>query len=559
VAIAAIARAGRRMVSAPMVGPPEPQSGGRARTRIVVLGGGFGGVYAAQHLEKLLGKRDDVEITLISQENYFVFQPMLPEVISGTIGLTDIVSPIRRLLPRTEVHVRQALSVDLARRVVVTSPGFQPHAHEIPFDHLVLALGTVTDFRGMRGLPEHARPFKNLSDALSLRNHVIRALEEASIERHDTELTKGLLTFVIAGGGFSGVEVAAELNDFVRAVARHYRGIDGTLIRVILLHGQDRILPELSESLSKFAHRILEGRGVEIRLGARLEAATSNEALLKGGERIATRTLVSTVPSSPHPVLEATDLPKNKSGRVLVDPFLQVQGVSNIWAVGDCAAAMTPDGAAVPPTAQHATRAAVTVAHNIAVAIRGGEKRAFDFKGLGKMGSLGHRSAVAEVFGVKLSGFVAWWVWRTIYLAKLPGWGRRIKVATSWTLDLFLPPDLVELQLSGSAGIVQEHFEPGQIVFREGDLGDRLYIVLSGSAEAVHENPGATEVVLARIGPGEYFGEIALLQDHARNATVRCVDAMNVLSLPKREFGLLAAHLPALRTSVEAVAQKRGG
>ncbi len=215
----------------------------KRRKRVVILGGGFAGVYTAQYLEKALGTRDDFEILLINRENYFVFQPMLPEVISGSIGITDTVSPIRRLLPRTNIHVRDVESIDLGKKTITTSPGFRPHAHVIAYDHLVLALGNVTDFRGLRGLPEHALPFKNLADALYLRNHLIRALEEAAIETEDPELRRQLLTFVVAGGGFSGVEVVAELNDFVRGVARNYLGIDPNEIRVVLVHSQDRILP----------------------------------------------------------------------------------------------------------------------------------------------------------------------------------------------------------------------------------------------------------------------------------------------------------------------------
>jgi NADH dehydrogenase len=250
---------------------------------------------------------------------------MLPEVISGSIGLTDVVSPIRSLLPRTDLHVRDVESVDLDKREVRTSPGFKPHPHLIHYDHLVLALGNVTDFRGLRGLPEHALPFKNLGDALYLRNHVIRALEEAAIERDDDELRRQLLTFVVAGGGFSGVEVVAELNDFVREVAGQYRGIDASEIRVLLLHSQERILPEMDASLALFAQKLLAARGVEIRLKTRLEAATGYEAILNGGERIPTRTLVSTVPSSPHPLIDALALPKAKNGRVLTSPELRVQ------------------------------------------------------------------------------------------------------------------------------------------------------------------------------------------------------------------------------------------
>src|SRR5258706_12866544 len=202
----------------------EPNAG--RRSRLGVLGGGFAGIYTAMELEKAMDRRDDFEVVLINKENYFVFQPMLPEVISGTIGMLDVVSPIRRLLPRTDLHVREVESVDLAKKVVMCSPGFRAQPHVVPFDHLVLALGSVTDFRGLRGLPEHAFPFKDLGDALRLRNHVIRVLEEAAVEHGDAALRRGLLTFVVAGGGFSGVEVFAELNDFVRARARHFRGID---------------------------------------------------------------------------------------------------------------------------------------------------------------------------------------------------------------------------------------------------------------------------------------------------------------------------------------------
>ncbi len=526
------------------------------RPRVVILGGGFGGVYTALELERALGRRDDFEIALVNRENYFVFQPMLPEVISGSIGLTDVVNPLRELLPRTELHVRDVESVDLDARRVTTSPGFRPHAHHLAYDHLVLALGNVTDFRGLPGLPEHARPFKNLGDALGLRNHVIRALEEAAVEQDDPELRRELLTFVVAGGGFSGVEVVAELNDFVRAAARRYRGLDPAELRVVLLHSQARILPEMDERLALFAQRLLQRRGVELRLQTRLQAASGHEALLAGGERIATRTLVSTVPALAHPLIESLPLPKSKNNKLVTQPHLAVAGRDDVWALGDCAQVLMPDGTPAPPTAQHATRQAAVVAHNVVAALRGGRRRIFDFKGLGTMGSLGHRSAVAQVFGFALSGFLAWWLWRTVYLLKMPGWGRRLKVATSWTLDLFLPPELVGLRFAGSRGISREHYEPGEHVFRAGDLGDRLYIILAGEAEVLRAGAQGEQVV-ARLVAGQSFGEMALLNQTTRNASVRCARSLDVLSLPKQEFAVLAAHLPELRQSFERLAAER--
>ncbi len=519
-----------------------------------MLGGGFAGAYAAKGLEKRLGKRSDVEVILISNENYLVFQPMLPEVISGTIGLLDVVTPLRDILRRTEMHIREVERVDIEQRFVQTSLGFDNNPHVIEYDHLVVALGNVTDFRGMRGLPEHAFPFKNLADALQLRNHVIRSLDEAALAKLGSDARARLLTFVVSGGGFSGVEVAAELNDFVRRVAgQHYRGIDPKEIRVILLHGMERILPEMPPSLADYAHRLLSARGVEIRLQAWLSAATGDAAILKSGEVIPTKTLVSTVPASPNPVVDAMSLEKAR-GRIVVDEYLRSKSHPNVWALGDCATVPVLDGGFAPPTAQHAIREAELVAENIASVLSGGKPRPFQFKGLGKLGSLGRHSAVAEVFGLKISGFVAWWLWRTIYLMKMPSFWRKVKVAVSWTLDLFLPPELVQLRLEGSSGIDRQHFEPGEFVFCEGDAADCLYILLEGKAEVVRGDQ-----VVAELGPGEYFGEMALLGQGRtqRNATVRCVEPMNVLCLPKKEFGLLAAHMPGVRQSFESVAQRR--
>ncbi len=531
---------------------------GKDRKHVVVLGGGFGGVYTAQALEKLLGENEDVQISLVNRENYFVFQPMLPEIVSGSIGLTDMVSPLAHLLPRTNVHVREVEKIDFAAKTVTLSPGFLPRHNVLAYDHLVFALGNVTDFRGLRGLPEHALPFKNLADALNLRNHLIKALGEAAIEK-DERLRRQLLTFVVAGGGFSGVEVVAEINDFVRGSAPDYRGrIDDKEINVILLHNMERILPEMDEKLAIFAQRKLAQRGVDIRFGTRLSAATGEAAILDGGERIETKTLVSTVPSSPHPLIQSIPtLPKSKNGKIEVDEHLQVKGTYDLWAVGDCAAIPLITGGMCPPTAQHATRQGQTAAENIYAALRSTtQRRSYTFKGLGMMGSLGHHSAVAQVFGLQISGFLAWLMWRGIYLMKLPGAARRMRVLLAWILDYIMPPDSVQLKLSSSAGITQEHFEPGQDIFRQGDVGDRIYIILSGEADVVQDRDGK-EVFCTRLHAGEFFGEMAILNGSVRSSTVRCKTAMDALSLPKREFGLLTANLPELKRSFENVKHQR--
>jgi NADH:quinone reductase (non-electrogenic) len=528
-------------------------------TRILILGGGFGGVYTALTLEKLLKpeiRRGDVELGLVSRENYLVFQPMLPEVISGSIGVLDTITPIRRLCPSTNLYTRTVESIDLVHRSVQSAAGFGSRQHHLHFDHLVVALGNVTSFAGRPGLAEYALPFKYLGDALTLRNRIIHTLEEADIEQ-DREVRRALLTFVVAGGGFSGVEAVAELNDFVRAAASSFRNIRPQEIRVVLLHAGGLILPELPSSLAQFAQALLMKRGVELRLGVRLHGATADAALLEGGERIATRTLVSTVPSGPNPLVAMLPV-KKEGGRIVVDAHLEVPEVPGLWAVGDCAAVRDArTGELCPPTAQHATREAACAARNIAATLRGGRKESFAFTALGKMGSLGRRSAVAEVFGLRLSGFLAWWLWRTIYLMKLPGLDRKLRVATDWTLDLMLPPDIVQLKTDRALGVRREYFEPGQVIFREGDRGDWLYVVTEGEVEVVRSVPGRGEATVRRLGAGECFGEIALVSDMPRSATVRALASTSVLAVDREAFQAMFVSLPPMRGFVEQLIASR--
>jgi NADH dehydrogenase len=526
------------------------------RTRILILGGGFGGVYTALALEKLLAGDPGVEIGLVSREDYLVFQPMLPEVVSGSIGIADTISPIRRLCPGTRLYTREIEGIDLRKKRVTVSAGAGSGPRDLEYDHLVIALGNATSFRGAPGLAEHALPFKYLGDALAVRNHAIHALGEADIEP-DPEARQRLLTFVVAGGGFSGVEVVAELNDFVRRVARSFRTIDPGQIRVLLLHAGDLILPELPPSLARFAQKLLMRRGVEIRLGTRLVGATSDTALLEGGERIGTRTLVATVPSEPNPLVAMLPC-RRERGRIAVDERLAVPEYPGVWAAGDCAWVLdAKTGEPCPPTAQHAIRQARCLAGNLAAELRGGTGRRFSFHALGKMGSLGHRSAVAEVAGVKLSGFLAWWLWRTVYLMKLPGVDRKIRVALDWTLDLILPPDIVQLKTGRALGVGRAHFEPDEVIVRQGDRADRLYVVVDGEVEVVREGASPGEPPLGVLGPGDSFGEIALVKGSPRTATVRSRTPVNVLTMERDTFHTLFAHLPELRRVFERLVEDR--
>ena len=524
------------------------------KKKVLILGGGFAGMYTAKHLENLL-RPEEAEISLVNLENYSVYQPMLPEVISGSIGLTDVVSPIRRICTRSHLIMRNVEDIDLALKVVTVSPGFRPRRLELSYDYLVIALGGTTSFYGMPGMLENAKPFRNLADAVALRNHLIHALEEADVET-DPGLRTKLLTFVVAGGGFSGVEVMAELNDFVNAVKKNYSRLRKEKVRCVLVHSGDRILPEMTQDLALFAQRILARRGVEIVLKDRLAAATSEKAIFKSGLEVPTKTIVSTVPSTVAPVLQKLDCAKDK-GRLLVNSFLELTGhEGTVWALGDCSSAKTKAGNPVPPTAQHAIREAKTVAQNIAAAIRGGTRSEFAFEGLGKLGSLGHFSAVAEILGVRISGFPAWFLWRTIYLSKFPGFSQKVRIGLDWLTALLFPPDLVQLKMLRESDIRRQHFEPGEVVFNQGDFGDSVYVIEKGTCEVIREQDGQRRH-LADLGGGDYFGEMAVLADVSRNATIRATTPLDVLLIPKDDFSTLKNAVPAFGDVFRELAKAR--
>jgi NADH dehydrogenase len=524
--------------------------------RVVVLGGGFGGVYTALHLERLIAKGAPVDVTLVNRENYLVFQPMLAEVVAGDVGILDTLGPLRQLLRRTRLFVREIESVDLDRRVVTLAAGLTPRSVELAFDHLVVALGSVTDFRGIPGLPEHALAFKSLADAVRLRNHVIHVLEQSSVER-DPALRRTMLTFVVAGGGFSGTEVAAALNDFVRRAVRDYPSIRQDEVRIILVHSGTSVLErELTSRLSTYATTVLAKQRIELVLGERLVAASPRSAVLSGGRRVPTRTLISTVPSSPNPVVEQLGLPTVR-GRLECETTMAIKGCDGVWAVGDCARIPMPSGEPCPPTAQHAVRQARVLAANIVARQTGAPLQRFAFTGRGKLSALGHRRAVAELpAGVRLAGLPAWLMWRGIYWSKLPGVTRKTRVVISWLSDLVLPAHPVQLNLGGGSGAAPGHYEPGEVVFNEGDVGDSLFMILSGQVE-VSKHFGGEPRAIGTLGPGEYFGEMALLGHHPRNATTRALTPLDVLVLPGSDFSALAESLAEFRREFEESARLR--
>lgn len=401
-------------------------------------------MYAAMQLEKRVGRDPNVEITLVNRDNFFLFTPMLHEVASSDLDVTHIVNPIRKLLKRATFFNGEARSIDLAARTVTVAHGVDDtHPHELAYDHLVIGLGAVTNFYGLPGLEERACTMKSLGDAIALRNRMIENLEEADFECC-AKTRERMMSFVVAGGGFAGVETIAGMNDFLRGALKFYRNLGQHHVRVVLVHSGKVILPELSEKLGLYAQKKLGEAGVEIHLETRVKGFTSAGVELSDGTVIPTRTLIWTAGSSPNPMAQSLPCHKDR-GRVIVDPFMEVPEWPGVWALGDCA--LVPDterGGFHPPTAQHACRQGTIVARNIVATMRGKSRTPFRFKTLGQLASLGRRTGVADILGWQFSGFIAWWMWRTIYLSKLPRFERKVRVALDWTLDLVFTKDLVQ-------------------------------------------------------------------------------------------------------------------
>jgi len=415
-------------------------------TRIVIAGGGFAGLYAAIYFEKRLARRADVEVTLISHENFILFTPMLHEVAAGDLYPGDIVNPLRRILRHVKFFEADVQAIDLNARRVHCTAGVADEKLEFEFDHLLLTLGSETNFFNMDDVRDWSVTMKSLGDTEMLRNRMVAFLEEASLQS-DEAARRQLLTFVTAGGGFSGTETTGAVNDFMRETVRYYPQLREELIRVVLVHPGDFILPELGEELGSYAERKLRERKVEVIKGPRVANYDGVVVTLSDGTSIPTATLIWTAGVKPSPVIESLPCQKER-GRLLVNEDMSVPGVSGLWAAGDCAA--IPDvksgaGKFYPPTAQHALREGVVVAKNIEAGILGQPVKPFRFEMLGMLASIGHHTGVAMVFGIKFSGFIAWCFWRSVYLMKLPRLAKKLRVMASWTLDIFFGQEIEQM------------------------------------------------------------------------------------------------------------------
>ncbi len=426
--------------------------------RIVVAGGGFAGVSTAQEMSKLLRREhrlagqpgvsadEVVEVTLLSRDNYFVFQPLLADIISGTIETTHVVVPLRRMLPQVMVEVGLIEAIDTSNRSIRLSRRGGGTTAIIPYDALVIALGSVTDFSAVPGMAENSIGLRTLGDAFYLRNRALDMLEEARLEA-DPVTRERLLTFVVVGGGSTGVEVAAELHDLLKLAARSFHDVR-LEPRVVLVHSRQLVLDDLGDRLGRYATRKLAQIGVELRLGQRLTAVHPESVELGDGTIIPTGTVVSTVGNAPHPVLVSLPTAHDARGWLMPDTTFSLPKLPNVWALGDCASIIDPKtGSRMPSTAQHAVREGPHAARNVLAALDGRPQTPFGYGQLGMLVSIGRFKAVGEVLGIKVSGLLAWFLWRSYYLLRLPSFDRRLRVALDWTLDLILQRDIVEINV----------------------------------------------------------------------------------------------------------------
>jgi NADH:quinone reductase (non-electrogenic) len=413
---------------------------------VVIAGGGFGGAMAARELERIM-PRQSARLTMVNDVNFLLYTPFLPEAAAGTLEPRHVVTPLREILDRTYLRLGNVTGHDPAARTVElrTRDG---DVERLPYDQLLLALGSVSRVLPVPGLSEHAVGFKSLADAIWLRNHLVETLEAANAS-DDPARRDELLTYVFVGGGYAGLEALAELQDFAADAMESYPRARLHGMRWVLVEATGRVLPEIDAGLAEYALRQLRGRGIDIRLETTLEEVTARTARLSSGETLPTRTVVWTAGVAPHPSLRRLGLELDERGRVPVDEFLRVRGRQGVWAIGDCAAAPDPRGGLCPPTAQHAVRQGPVAARNIAAELGVGRARRFEYRGNAAFVNLGRYKAVGRVGGRKFRGFPAWWMARTYHMSQIPGIARKARAVIDWTASLPFRRDLAEV---GSIG-----------------------------------------------------------------------------------------------------------
>ncbi len=497
---------------------------------VVILGGGFSGVYCAKALAKSTQKKD-LKIGIISQENYMVFQPMLAEVVGASISPRHVISPIRLLCKGVNVYKGIVNHIDLPNKEVeITSGLFSPNTI-IKYKHLVLALGAEVDLTRVPGMTEHALLIQNVGDALHLRSTIIARIEEANVT-NDLISKRKLLHFVVVGGGYSGVETAGEILDLLKDTHQYYKNVEWSDIKVTLVHSRDRILPTLSDKLATYAQNKLIQRGLNLILNTRLNTITASKVFLSDNRCLDTHTVISTIGNSPNQhIQKLANLNNlaNEKGRLNTTPYLQVIGHDNVWAIGDNANTPHAGGGVCPQTAQFASRQGSKCGHNISLTLENPNAKLsrFNFTGMGELASIGHQCAVAKIGVFQISGIIAWFMWRSIYLMKLPGLERKLRIMIDWSLDLFFPKDLNLLNPRFTKLYKESNLNKGDRLFNAGDPSFSFYVVKKGSIALIDKK---TKEVVRVIKEGDYFGERALFHKTGYHYDAKALEETHLVS-----------------------------
>lgn len=515
------------------------------RRRVLILGGGHAGVRCALELLQQRRPADELDITLVSRENVEVWHGLMPQIVSGVLQAQHVLIPLREILPGVTIYSREIESIDLVARRAVLSLGGESDEVTLETDFLVVALGSVTDLSRFPGLTEHALQTKTIGDFIHLRNHLIEMLEAASVTT-DADERRRRLTFVVAGAGYAGVEIASEANEFLRASLRSYPMIAPDELRMITVDILTRVLPTFSDHLAQRVVDRMRARGIEVRLGVGIKEATAGAVVLADGARIETRSIIATVGIGTNPLVRAMPVELQR-GRIPCDPFCRVPGWPGVYAVGDNAAVPDPgSGQPFGAMVMVAFGEGRQAARNILADIRGRPPEPCHPARFGEVALLSRRYGVAQVRGVALHGWPASVVSRALFLSFMPTWRRRFALALHWMGSAVLPDNLTPLPIGRSNTVVPMRFGAGETIVREGELSGRFYVITSGEVEVLQLVDGR-EQVIRNLRAGDHFGEIAALSNRRRTATVRTLTATSVLSLARQDFAALVEHLPALQ------------
>jgi len=525
------------------------------QTKIVIIGGGFAAAKCARTLRTKLSP-NDCHILLFSKENHMVFHPLLADVAGASIHADSAAATLRQMLPGVECRTESIHRADTSAGQIEYQND-QGQIERANYDHLVIACGADSNLGVIPGMSDHAFPFKTMRDAVGLRAHIIRQMEKAEA-CESPERRKFYLSFVIIGGGFSGVELAGEVNDLIRGSTRFYRNFTENEVRITLVHSGNQILPEVSPTLRDFALKKMQKVGVEVLLNTKAAAATSEGVGLPDGSLIRAATVVCTIGTTPERIVERLDVRKER-GRIVTDADMRVIGLQNVWAVGDCAYIPNAfNNEPSPPTAQFAEREGRQAAANIVRVLRGEPTRPFYFKPLGQLCSIGGRRAVAEMFGLRISGFLAWFLWRGIYLLKLPSWSRRIKVGLDWGWDLIFPRDLGTFRTGQTQQLAGAYYRPGDFIYRQGDPANFFYAIEEGEVEVLRSTESnQTNTPFAFLGPGDFFGDAALLQDPSYQVTTRARTVVRAKAMSRNVFSGLAGTMAPSRGILAELVKRR--